>query len=60
MTACTGKLLVRTFNTLNHRKKVKPKQYLGDGFIVTYDQLAQELLGRAGGTVMREWLRPRS
>eukprot|EP00966_Prymnesium_polylepis_P154832 3575208-Prymnesium_polylepis.1 len=54
VTACTGTMLVRTFNALNHRKRMLPKQYLGDGFVVTYDQLAQELLGRAGGTVMRE------
>jgi hypothetical protein len=52
-TALTGKMLMWTFDTLNQRKRVLPKQYLGDGFVCTYDQLAQELLGHSGGMLMQ-------
>jgi len=52
VTAHTGKLQLRTFESVNGRKRRQP-QHMGEGFCVSGDQLAQEALGPAGGICMQ-------
>ena len=49
----TAKQLVWSFNTVNERKLADPEKLLGKGFVRTYDQLAEELLGERGGAAMQ-------
>ncbi|KAL1504667.1 hypothetical protein AB1Y20_008447 [Prymnesium parvum] len=53
VTCWTGKLLVRSVNAVNARKRMIPQLYMGEGFVATYDQLAHEVLGSAGGMAMQ-------
>ena len=49
----TAKQLVWSFNTINARKLADPEKHLGSGFVRTYDQLAEEVLGPRGGGGMQ-------
>jgi hypothetical protein len=40
ITACTAKMLVWSFNTLNERKQRDPDHFMGKGFCLTYDQVS--------------------
>ena len=53
VTAYTGKLLAWSLETVNGRKRRMPERFMGEGFVCTYDQLAQEVLGPSGGILMQ-------
>lgn len=53
MTAVTAKMLVWSFKTINDRKRADPSRLLGRGLVSTYDQLAEEVAGQAGGVGMK-------
>lgn len=47
----TAKMLVWSFNTLNERKRATDD--VGKGFVVTYDQLSEEVGGALAGKLMK-------